>query len=144
MDLMNRLNSSYKYVCNHSTSVSINYSQIDKIISRTNGSSVTYWLDSNPFGLMGMEVESIINFLLIYHTIGNYCFWGDPKWEIETVLGHLDGSYAIMYLILNRFKKNSDFFAQFRQVPGIIAGQCRNPSTRRQISKSSRDESVPN
>ena len=127
MDLMNRLNSSYKYVCSHSASVSINYGQIDKIINQLNGSSVTYWLDSNPFGLMDMEVESIINFLLIYHTIGDYCFWGDPKWEIETDLGHLDGSYAIMYLILNRFKKNSDFSLSFDEFRELLQGNVEIP-----------------
>ena len=110
MTLIDKLNTSYKYVVDNSKSVKINYDKIDVMIKQIETSSVNYWLDSNPYELMNMDVESIINFLLIYHTIGDYCFWGDPKWEVETDLGKMDGSFAILYLILKRFKikKNLD------------------------------------
>ena len=127
MNLLGKLSTSYKYVCEHSMSVNVNYDKIDKMISQIKGASVTHWLDSNPFGLMDLDTESIINFLLAYHTIGDYCFWGDPKWEIQTNPGTLDGSYAIMYLLLNGFRKNSDFLLNFDEFKKLLKGNVEIP-----------------
>ncbi len=91
LNLMKKLNTSYKYVCDNSKNVKINYDKIDVMIDEINNSpQVDYWLDSNPYGLMDMGVEEIINFLFIYHTIGDYCFWGEPKWEVQTEIGTMD------------------------------------------------------
>ena len=127
MNLIDRLNYSYKYVCDNSKNVRINYSKIDNMIVQIKKSSVAYWLDSNPYDLMDMDVESIINFLFIYHTIGDYCFWGDPKWKIQTDLGIMDGSYAIMYLILNRFKSNSNYEISFDDFKELLKGNVTIP-----------------
>ena len=127
MKLIDRLSSSYEYVCNNSKNIRINYSKIDDMIEQIKNSFVDYWLDSNPYGLMDMETEEIINFLFIYHTIGDYCFWGDPKWKIQTDLGTLDGSYAIMYLILNRFKENNDFEMSFEEFKELLKGNVTIP-----------------
>ena len=75
MNLIDRLNYSYKFVCDNSENVRINYSKIDEMIDQIRNSLVAYWLDSNPYGLMDMDVENIVNFLFIYHAIGDYCFW---------------------------------------------------------------------
>ena len=48
LKLIDRLNSSYEYVCNNSKSIRINYSKIDDMIEQIKNSSVDYWLDSNP------------------------------------------------------------------------------------------------
>ena len=111
MNLIDRLNYSYKFVCDNSENVRINYSKIDEMIDQIRNSSVAYWLDSNPYGLMDMDVESIVNFLFIYHAIGDYCFWGDPKWTIETEEGCKDGSDALLYIMINYVKtsNNVDF-----------------------------------
>ena len=127
MKLIDRLNSSYEYVCGNSKSVRINCAKIDDIINQINNSKVDYWLDSNPYGLMDMDVKEIINFLFIYHAIGDYCFWGDPKWEVQTDLGIMDGSYAIMYLILNRFKSNNDFEMSFDEFKELLKGNVTIP-----------------
>ena len=127
MNLIERLNSSYEYVCDNSKNVKINYRKVEEILDKLKTSSVNYWLDSNPFGLMDMDVESIINFLFIYHTIGDYCFWGNPKWEIKTDLGIMDGSFAIMYLILNRFKKNTNFDMSFEEFKNLLKGNVDIP-----------------
>lgn len=127
MDLIDRLNCSYKLVCDNSQYVKINYGKIDEMIEKIKKSSVAYWLDSNPYGLMDMDVKKIINFLFIYHTIGDYCFWGDPKWEVHTDLGVMDGSYAIMYLILNRFKANSNFSMSFDEFKELLKGNVEIP-----------------
>lgn len=63
-----------------------------------------------------MDLSDIIFFLFIYHTIGDYCFWGNPKWEINTENGKLDGSYAMLYLIaknFSAFKKMEMSYAEF-------------------------------
>ena len=127
MNLIDHLNNSYIPVCDNSKNVKINYSKIDEMIDQIRNSSVAYWLDSNPYGLMDMDVKSIINFLFVYHAIGDYCFWGDPKWEIQTDLGTMDGSYAIMYLILNRFKENTDFEMSFDELKKLLKGNVEIP-----------------
>ena len=127
MNLIDHLNNSYIPVCDNSKNVRINYSKIDEMIDQIRNSSVAYWLDSNPYGLMDMDVKSIVNFLFIYHTIGDFCFWVDPKWEIQTDLGTMDGSYAIMYLILNRFKENTDFEMSFDEFKKLLKGNVTIP-----------------
>lgn len=127
MSLINKLNSSYKYVVNNSKYVKINYAKVNEMIEKINESEVTYWLDTNPFGILDMSFEEIVNFLLIYHTIGDYCFWGEPKWEIATPDGKLDGSYAIMYLIINRFKVDSNFNMSFDEFKKLLEGNVEIP-----------------
>ena len=127
MNSIDKLNISYKKVCDKSQSVRINYNKIDEMIEQIKKSSVANWLDSNPYGLMDMDVKSIINYLLIYHTIGDYCFWGDPKWEIQTSLGTIDGSYAIMYLMLNRFKINNNFEMSIDEFKEFLKGNITIP-----------------
>jgi hypothetical protein len=120
--MINELETSYKYVCDNSIDVKINYDKIDNLIELIESSNVTYWLDSNPYNIMDMDVESIINFLLIYHTIGDYCFWGDPKWTINTDKGNLDGSFAIMYIIVNRYIQNPDFNMSLDEFNELLKG----------------------
>ncbi len=127
MKLIDELNTSYKYVCDNSKNVKINYDMIDNMINQIKNSSVNYWLDSNPYNLINMDISKIINFLFIYHTVGDYCFWGDPKWEIKTEIGTMDGSYAIMYLILNRFKSNNDFEISFDEFKSLLKGNVAIP-----------------
>ena len=127
MKLIDELNTSYKYVCDNSKNVKINYDMIDNMINQIKNSSVDYWLDSNPYNLMNMDISEIINFLFIYHTVGDYCFWGDPKWEVKTEIGTMDGSYAIMYLILNRFKSNNDFEISFDEFKSLLKGNVTIP-----------------
>ena len=106
MSFINKLQNSYKYVVENSTNVKINYYNVDKLINTLDKEKITYWLESNPYNILDMSTEDIINFLLIYHTIGNYCFWGEPKWTISTKLGKMDGSYAIMYIVINYYKEH--------------------------------------
>lgn len=124
--MIDKLNTSYKYVCDNSKYVRINYSKIDSLIEMISNSKVDYWLNNNPFCLMDMNVEDIVNFLLIYHTIGDYCFWGNPKWEINTDIGILDGSYAILYLVLNKYKDNK-FNVNYEEFCNLLKGNVDIP-----------------
>ena len=103
-NLLSKIKESTKFVSNNSKYVRINFEKIDEILVNGEFNDIRYWLDTNPFGLLDMNYREIINFLLLYHTIGDFCFWGDPKWEIDSEVGKLDGSYAIMYILINRFK----------------------------------------
>lgn len=126
-NLLDKIKESTKYVSNNSKYVKINYDKIDEILASDGFSDIRYWLDSNPFGLLDMNYRDIINFLLVYHTIGYYCFWGDPKWEINSEVGTLDGSYAIMYILINKFKNNTDFNMSYEDFADMLKGNVEIP-----------------
>lgn len=126
-NLLDKIKESTKYVSNNSKYVKINYDKIDEILVSGGFSDIRYWLDSNPFGLLDMNYRDIINFLLVYHTIGDYCFWGDPKWEINSEVGTLDGSYAIMYILINKFKNNADFNMSYEDFADMLKGNVEIP-----------------
>lgn len=126
-ELIERISSSTKYVCDNLKYVKINYDKIDEIVSRGSFNNNSYWLESNPFGLMDMDIRDIVNFLLVYHTVGDFCFWGDPKWEIETDIGKLDGSYAIMYILINQYKKDKNFNMSMLRFSTMLDGNVEIP-----------------
>ena len=126
-NLLSKIKESTKFVSNNSKYVRINYEKIDEILANGEFNDIRYWLDTNPFGLLDMNYREIINFLLLYHTIGDYCFWGDPKWEIDSEVGKLDGSYAIMYILINRFKNNNDFNMSYEDFADMLKGNVEIP-----------------
>lgn len=126
-NLLNRIKESSKYVSDNSKYVKINYEKIDEIIEGGEFSAIRYWLDTNPFNILDMNYRDIVNFLLLYHTIGDYCFWGDPKWEIDTEVGKLDGSYAIMYILINRFRNNNDMNMSYEEFADMLKGNVEIP-----------------
>lgn len=126
-NLLDKIKDSTKYVSNNSKYVKINYEKIDEILDNGGFCDIRYWLDSNPFGLLDMNYRDIINFLLVYHTIGDYCFWGDPKWEIDSEVGTLDGSYAIMYILINKFKDSNDFNMSYEDFADMLKGNLEIP-----------------
>lgn len=127
MNFINSLQNSYKYVVNNSDNVKINYKKVDELVNKLDTKKITYWLESNPYNILSMSTEDIINFLLIYHTIGDYCFWGEPKWTIKTSIGELDGSYAMMYLVINYYKENKSFNLNIEQFKELLKGNVEIP-----------------
>lgn len=126
-NLLSKIKESTKFVSNNSKYVRINFEKIDEILVNGEFNDIRYWLDTNPFGLLDMNYREIINFLLLYHTIGDFCFWGDPKWEIDSEVGKLDGSYAIMYILINRFKNNNDFNMSYEDFADMLKGNVEIP-----------------
>lgn len=112
--MLEKIKESTMFVSKHSKYVKINYSVIDKFVKNFKG-DFSFWMTSNIFGIMEMGEEEIIYFLLVIHTIGDFCFWGNPKWSIETPNGVLDGYYAFIYLIVERIKDNKDFNMTFEE-----------------------------
>ena len=125
--MLEKLKTSYHYVTKNAKHVKINYQEVDKMVEKIEETNQVYWLKSNPFGLLDMKYEEIIDFLLIYHTVGNYCFWGEPKWEIETPNGKLDGSYAMMYLLINHFQTNPNFDMSRKEFKDLLKGNVEIP-----------------
>ncbi len=109
MNILNKIKESIYYVKDNAEYVEINYKALDEIIKNINLENNIHWLISNPFGILNMDIKDIMYYLLVLHTIGDYCFWGDNKWSVETSDGVLDGTYAIMYLILKRMQSKKSF-----------------------------------
>lgn len=116
-----------KYVEKHSNYVKINYNKIDEIISSLKITNNKHWLESNPQGILNKSSKEIISFLLILHTIGDYCFWGEPKWEVETEEGKLDGSFAMIYLIIKRIQEKKTFKMAKKEFRKFLKGNVDIP-----------------
>ena len=90
---------------------------------------IKFWLSSNPYNLFDMNIDKIINFMLIFESI-DYCFWGQPKWTIETIEGKKSGSDALLYTLLNHVKKvdKIDFSnISFEEFSDILKGNVDIP-----------------
>lgn len=127
ISLLGNIERTTKFVSDNSKYVKIDYDKIDEILDNGDFIVSDHWLSNNPFSILDMETRDIINLLLILHTIGDYCFWGDPKWEIETDKGILDGSYAMIYLLVNRYKCNKDFNMDFDEFSSFLTGNVEIP-----------------
>lgn len=108
--MFDKIKNSTKYIIENSKYVSINYSKLDKFIKNIDCTNLKNWLLYNPYNLLELNVEKIINFLLFFEAI-DYSFWGEPKWQVETKEGLKDGSDALLYVMLNyvKDKKEVDF-----------------------------------
>ena len=108
--MLDKIRSSCQYVAYNSKYVKINYDVLDKFINNIDCSNLKNWLMYNPYDLLKLDVETIINFLLIFESI-DYSFWGQLKWMIYTEEGIKDGCDALLYVMLKYVNKtkNTDF-----------------------------------
>lgn len=108
--MLDKIKSTCQYVMDNSNYVKINYDMLDEFINNIDCSNLKNWLLYNPYGLLELNVEIIINFLIIFESI-DYSFWGQPKWMINTEDGVKDGSDGLLYVMLKYVKKtrNTDF-----------------------------------
>jgi hypothetical protein len=99
-----------RYVMDNSEYVKINYDKLDEFIKKIDCNNLKNWLMYNPYNLLDLDIELIVNFLLLFEAI-DYSFWGQPKWTIDTCEGSKDGSDALLYAMLKyvRKTKNTDF-----------------------------------
>ena len=102
--MLEKIKTSCNYVAKNSKYVAINYDVLDEYIKTIDMRKIKFWLSSNPYNLFDMNIDKIINFMLIFESI-DYCFWGQPKWTIETIEGKKSGSDALLYALLNHVKK---------------------------------------
>jgi hypothetical protein len=101
-----------KFVTQNSKDVQIDYSKIDLLVDEIKNYKITQYLDSSPFGILELETEEIVNFLLIEDAL-QFSFWGSPKWTIETEYGMLDGGAALLYCMLKVFKEHKNNFFEY-------------------------------
>ena len=104
--MFDRIIKSCDFVVLNAKDVKINYKKIEILIKEIISFKYQHYLTNNPFKIMELNTEDLINFLLFYDSI-NFSFWGDPKWSIETENGLIDGSTALLYSMLKIFKKHS-------------------------------------
>lgn len=95
-----------EYVHKNSKHVTINKEKIQELVETKDLKKKSHWLSTNPFDILNLNIEEIINFLIIYDSI-NFSYWGTPKWTIKTEYGELDGSFANMYALLKIFKNKA-------------------------------------
>lgn len=127
--MLEKIRESCNYVAENSRYVSINYDVLDNYIKNIDISKIKFWLSSNPYNLFDMNIDKIINFLLVFDAI-DYCFWGQPKWTIETSEGSKDGSDALLYALLNYVKEKDkvDFSnVSFKEFSNILKGNIDIP-----------------
>lgn len=136
------LETSY-YVYENSSHVKINKLEINNLIKNAHLEKQQHWLASNPFGILDLAVEDIINFLVLFDSI-DYSFWGEPKWTITSEIGKIDGAFALMYALLNLRKNKGHLdFEQitFTEYNNVLKGNVEIPflkeryNTLKQISK---------
>ena len=104
--MLDKIKSSTEYIMKNSKYVKINYDKLNDFIKNIKCDDLKNWLLYNPYDLLDLTVEEIINFLLIFEAV-DYSFWGDPKWTIKTESGIKDGSDALLYAMLKYAKENS-------------------------------------
>ncbi len=126
-NILSNVIESCKKVSEESKYVKINFEVLDRVIDNLDISKIRYWLDTNPFNILESDCRTIINFLIVYHTIGDYCFWGEPKWEIDSDVGKLDGSYAMMYIVLNNIKNGNQFNMSKEEFRKLLKGNTEIP-----------------
>lgn len=110
--MLDKILETSNYVYNNAKYVKIDLLEIRKVAKSINCEDLAHWLSANQFGLLDLDINDIINFLVIFDSI-DCSFWGNPKWTIETDEGKLDGAFALMYSLLNlRNKKGHLNFEQ--------------------------------
>ena len=122
--MLEKIKTSCNFVAANSKYVLIDYEKLDEYIKTIDCKKIKFWLSNNPYNLFDMAFDKIINFMLIFDAI-DYCFWGNPKWTIETTEGEKDGSDALLYALLNYVKTldKIDFTkVSFEEFSNILKG----------------------
>jgi len=105
-NMLEKVIDSCKYVMENAKYVTINYKGLDKFITTIDCKDLKYWLSNNPYNILDLGIEKVINFLLLFEAI-DYSFWGNPKWTIVTEDGEKDGSDALLYSMLKYVREKS-------------------------------------
>lgn len=130
--MLNKIKDTCQYVMNNSKYVKINYDILDKFIYDMEYKDLKNWLIYNPYNLLDLDIETIVNFLLVFEAI-DYSFWGEPKWTIEVNGEYKDGSDALLYLLLEYVKKNktTDFSnMSYNEFSNLLIGNVDIPLLR--------------
>ena len=97
--MLEKIIESCYYVTNNAKDVFINYDVLDNFILNIDCNNLKNWLSYNPFNILDLGIEKIVNFLLLFEAI-DYSFWGSPKWSVKAQDMVIDGSEALLYKLL--------------------------------------------
>ena len=97
--MLNKILKTCNEVSKNSKHVHINEHAISETIKKLKSIKIEHWLSSNPYNILDLEIEDLINFFIVYSSI-DYSFWGDPKWTIKTKDSEEDGAFALIYVLL--------------------------------------------
>lgn len=103
--MFDKIRSSCFTVMENNPYVKINYDKLDEFIKEIKCDDLENWLLYNPYNLLDLGIEKIINFLLFFEAI-DYSFWESIKWSIETDDGIKDGSDALLYAMLKYVRES--------------------------------------
>ncbi len=106
--MLEKITATTNFVIENANYVSIDEEKLQEFANKIKDTKTIHWLASNPFGLLNLSKEELSLFLLIYGSI-DFCFWGNPKWTIQTEIGNLDGAFALLYALLKEAKENKQF-----------------------------------
>lgn len=128
------------FVTNHAQHVHLNHQNL-KNFARSITTPPDHWLITNPHNLLALPLPLLVTILLYFEVI-DYSFWPNPttgslqKWTVQTSSGPLDGSVALLYLLIQNFQHNptldfstfsdADFYHFFHPANSITAG---NPTS---------------
>lgn len=127
--ILDDIKNTCRFVINSSEHVKINYNKLDEFIKNIDCNNLKNWIMFNPYNLLDLDIDKIINLLLVFECIC-YSFWGEPKWTIETEEGYKDGSDALLYIMINYVKKsnNVDFSEiSFDEFKHLLKGNVNIP-----------------
>ena len=102
--MLDKIKNTCQYVVCNGKYVKINYNKLDNFINNIDSNNLKNWILYNPYNILELDIETLINFLLIFESI-DYSFWGQPKWEVYTDDGIKDGSDALLYIMLKYVKE---------------------------------------
>lgn len=98
-NMLENILESSKYICNDLEFIKINKEAIRQFANNLKIEKNNHWLSNNYFGLLDLNIDEIINFLIIFDSI-DCSFWGEPKWTIEYDNKKIDGAFALMCCLL--------------------------------------------
>lgn len=107
MNKLENIITTCEYVTKQAKHVKINETAIAELINNWNQETPKHWLFNNPFGLLDLSIEEIVNFLILLGSI-DCSFWGEPKWTITTEQGEeIDRAFALIYAFIKLQNKNN-------------------------------------
>ncbi len=127
--MLEKIIESCYYVTNNSKDVFINYDVLDNFILNIDCNNLKNWLSYNPFNILDLGIEKIVNFLLLFESI-DYSFWGSPKWSVKTQDMVIDGSEALLYKLLEYVQNTNNYdFSKvtFKEFRDILSGSIEIP-----------------
>lgn len=127
--MLEKIIESCYYVANNAKDVFINYDVLDNFILNIDCNNLKNWLSYNPFNILDLGIEKIVNFLLLFEAI-DYSFWGSPKWSVKTQNMVIDGSEALLYKLLEYVRKSNNYdFSKvtFKEFSDILSGNIEIP-----------------